>query len=231
MIKFWTTKDGAVGTAHRNREGKTVDFRPARSVSVKGEEKVITLYPPKGQGEAVKSLELKVTCLEKRVIEPENILVAPEHQGQHRIEEVVFASFEGLEISATFRKYAEWYDKEAEAAHLANKKEEMARWYKEIDEERNFLKNISLEEIISEATVSEIGKLRSGKISPHLLLERIMARKAGNYSSYVYDEVKRRSKETGYLDQFKAKLLAFDDQRKEERKQQWLARQQWEGRP
>jgi hypothetical protein len=220
---FWTKKNGTVGTAHSDREGKTVDFRPNRSITA--EKEIITVHPPKGQEMGVEPLRLKVTRIEKRVIEPENAIVAPKEHGQHRIEEVVFASFEGVEVSATFRKYAEWYDKEAEAAHLASKEKEMARWHREIEEERNFLKNISLENLIEEATTSEIAKLRSGKISPHLLLEKIMARKAGDYSSYVYDEVKRRAKETGYLDQFKADLLSLDDRRKEERKQKWLAKE------
>lgn len=48
--------------------------------------------------------------------------------------------------------------------------------------------------------------------------------KANPDFSFIYDEVKRRAKGTGYLDRFKESLFTLDDQRKEERKQKWLAK-------
>lgn len=107
---FWTTKNGAVGTAHKNRKQEMVDFRPAAQIT--GDEKTITVYPPKGQVNGVESLKLEVTRIEKRVTKSEDLQV-----GLQRVEEVGFTVFEGLEVSATLRIYTEWYDKEAETAN------------------------------------------------------------------------------------------------------------------
>ena len=45
MKKEWTVRDGVVGTHHINREGKSVDFRPAKIVA--GQD-FINVEPPKG---------------------------------------------------------------------------------------------------------------------------------------------------------------------------------------
>lgn len=44
VVKFWTIKDGAVGTAHHNRDGKVVDFRPG----IVSGTTVVTICPSKG---------------------------------------------------------------------------------------------------------------------------------------------------------------------------------------
>lgn len=35
MLKFWTVKDGVVGTAHKSRDGQVVDFRPVFKATIK----------------------------------------------------------------------------------------------------------------------------------------------------------------------------------------------------
>jgi len=122
--KFWTTKDGVVGTAHRNREEKVVDFRPASRIA--GDGKTIIVYPPKGQVNGVDPLKLEVVRIEKRVTKVEDLPA-----GQQRVEEVGFSSFEGVEISATLCRYAEWYDREAEVANRVANEEQMDRVAKE----------------------------------------------------------------------------------------------------
>ncbi len=222
--KFWTTKGGIVGTAHENREGKVVDFRTASRIY--GDGKTITVYPPKGQAEGVEPLKLEVTRIEKQVTQPEGLPA-----GQQEVKEVGYATFEGLEISIFLRRYAEWYDKAAEAADKLTRSEQMDRVAKEREEERNFLKNISFEDMSVEVTTSELGKLRSGKMSTASLLRELLIRvvekrrKSQDYWLFQ-EELKSREKEAGYLDRFKAELLAFDDRRKEEHKREWLARKE-----
>lgn len=107
----------------------------------------------------------------------------------------------------------------------------MDRVQEEKKEERNFLKNISLEDLSAEVTTSELGKLRAGKTSPLFLLRELLIRivekrrKTQDYWLFQ-EELRNREKEVGYLDQLKADFLAFDDQRKEQRKQQWLAKKE-----
>lgn len=43
--KFWTVRNGKVGTAHLNRDGSEVDFRPG---TVRADSRNFEVYPPKG---------------------------------------------------------------------------------------------------------------------------------------------------------------------------------------
>lgn len=56
--KFWTVQDGVIGTAHINREGKQVDFRPSNYYHFDG--KVFSVRPPKGQVEEIYKEDLNL---------------------------------------------------------------------------------------------------------------------------------------------------------------------------
>jgi len=112
MKKEWTVREGIVGTHHFGRDGRSVDFRPAR-ISARQDESIL-VKPPKGQD------ELKGATLTPTRVVKEVAAVDYPHPGMQRIRKIFFAEFLGVEVSATLEWAGyEWYDPALEAAALA----------------------------------------------------------------------------------------------------------------
>lgn len=226
MEKFWTVLNGVLGTAHNARDGRTVDFRPAERIegtqaysSAVGQlAPCIKVHPPKGQ-------KLEVLVLEPTRIEKVVDKVDYPHRGQQWVNEVLYAEYMDVEISTTHRHSAEWYDLEAEEMFRLEEERKRADWKAQEDEERKFVESISQEELINKTTSREIGRLRAGTMEVRDIVARILReefeKRFKNRDSYrlISKEIGRRN-----LDEFKTQLLAADDRRREERKQQWLTK-------
>lgn len=85
--KFWTVKDGQIGTAHRNRDGKIVGFRPCGNVSRHGPS-AISVHP--GKGVVVEPLVLPATIREQGVL--------PEGHVRGSVFAKLHAQFEGVGV-------------------------------------------------------------------------------------------------------------------------------------
>lgn len=85
--KFWTVKDGQIGTAHRNRDGQVVDFRPCGNVSRHGPAAILVL-PEKGV--VVEPLVLPATIREQGVL--------PEGHVRGSVSAKLHAQFEGVGV-------------------------------------------------------------------------------------------------------------------------------------
>lgn len=104
MNKFWTKQGNMVGTAHKNRNGELVDFRPLElsfekndrrrmrilRLEVTSSETSIIIEPPKGV--EIKPLRLTASLINREVIEDEVCFA--------RFRETWRAEFEGVEFSA-----------------------------------------------------------------------------------------------------------------------------------
>lgn len=222
MKKEWTVRDGLVGTHHLNREGKSVDFRPAKIVA--GPD-FINVEPPKGQDE-IRCVGLTPT----RVIKEVAAIDYP-HKGMQRIRKIFFAEFMGIEITATHEWAGyEWYDPIAEqAAHEASAARQAAEADR-IEDDRNFLRNFPKENFAGKVTLGEVAKLRAGKNVVDDICRRILTEVCKEelgrepYGNLTYSEVDRRRR-SGELEEIKNLILAEEARQREERKRTWLARQ------
>jgi len=170
--KFWTTQNRKVGTAHHNRDGRVVDFRPAdKSVEleVRFDGNVIVLRPPAG-------VEIKSLAMPARRVSQE---VIGDQPGYARVRELWQVKFEDVELSCTYEVWEKKDTPEAEefrAAEAAKlRAERKARdQQKAYVEER--LATLTAAELatIATPTASEWGKLEHGNWRS--VLSRLVAR-------------------------------------------------------
>ncbi|MFA6097015.1 MAG: hypothetical protein WC788_05300 [Candidatus Paceibacterota bacterium] len=230
--KFWTTgpvevdgkKEIVVGTAHRNREGKTVDFRPVSRIEAK--EKMI-ISAPRGQEGMIEPLSLEYVRVEKILLHEDRY-----KPGEKYYKEIGYSIFEGVEISASIKEYFEWSNSDSKAAYEAAEKEKTIKHHEKLDQERSYLRSIRMEDIAKAITSSEVAQLRNGKNAEDILksiLHRMFCAKHENPESPWLDPkfeiADRERRDCGYLDRFKAFMISRDERKKEERKQKWLAKE------
>ncbi len=151
MEKFWTTKDGIIGTAHRSRDGKVVDFRPGE-VEFQYNQPAFIVRPPKGQEKTIDLLWVGGEAIRR---------VAHTRLDDDIVEDTYEGTWEGVVLSASWRHYsaspqkAEEYRKKREA-----EEQERARGWE-------ILATISEKEIASKILEhggqKVVGKLRSGR--------------------------------------------------------------------
>ena len=221
MKKEWVVKGGVVGTHHFDRDGRSVDFRPAKIVAGRD---FIRVEPPKGQDE-VKG----ATLTPKRVVKEVAAVDYP-RPGMQRLRKIFFAEFMGVEVSATLEWAGyEWYDPAAEAASKEAAQAELAAEAASIEEKRNFLRNFPKESFAGRATLGELAKLRAGQDVVADVCRRILtdacneALNCPPFGNLAYFEISRR-RESGELGEIKTLVLAYEGERREERKRAWLAR-------
>lgn len=226
MKKIWTTKNGLLGTVHKNREGKMVDFRQCSSIALSMNKKWIVISPPKGQNGLVSPLELRPD----RSYEVQDELDYP-NKGQVWKKEIFCSYFEGVEISVAGPVFSCWYDKEAEKTYLASEAEKTAKWSAKLQEERSFLRNLRMEEIAEEFSSSDIGRLRAGKSVKKILREILRKMLCAQFESPGFawmdsesECIDRWRRDNGYYDRLEALVINCDNRQREERKQKWLAK-------
>lgn len=214
MKKQWVVQDGIIGTAHQSRTGRMVDFRPATVVWQDGQ---IVIRPPKRQ--MLDPIQLAPSRKET-ITEREDC----PRKGQRQVKEILYAVYMGLEISVASPVRSEWYDTEA--------KIEYDRWLEEVkkqseDQEKAWLvfaKSLTYEELARGVTAREVGRLRSGRAQPDGVLYRVlttMLEEEFGMGSF-YDTVTAISLDP---EVFKQTVLAFDDQRRADRKASFSATQ------
>lgn len=221
--KFWVVQGGVVGTAHIDRDGRTVDFRPAR-VEVKNG--FVVVRPPRGQN-WLESVHLEPTRTEKRVTSLDRDWSGEPKPGMKIMAEFFFAKFLGVEISVQGGSRSEWYDKEAEKEFLKKireREEELtAQWHAVWKKRRDFLSAISLTEMVEKATRQDVGRLRDGcppqKVM-EIILKILFIKKFPDEgcNSLCGEEALRRDAE-----EFRAAVLFADDVRRAERKERYIA--------
>ncbi len=89
--KFWTVKNGQIGTAHLNRNSKVVDFRKYHNAVLGLHNKTINLRPEKSGQINPEPLVLKVEKEEETI---EKVFEG----GSERRRKIYFGSFQGVEI-------------------------------------------------------------------------------------------------------------------------------------
>lgn len=231
MKKFWTVQNGVVGTAHKSRDGRTVDFRPGgepclRESPIVGGRNIIEVFPSKGVLIEPLGLELGSHCSRKVVVRKDY-----PNQGQQVVKETFYTRFMGVEVSAIKGQVYEWYDLAAKAEFEAHQEArwaaDRARWQEENDRETTFAEKFPREKFREKATRREVSQLRSGRLSINKLLARIIMGEAENAlgkinDGVVYGAINQISEEQ--LEVITMDILGHDDHLRAERKQQWLAK-------
>lgn len=129
--KFWLVKNGMLGTAHYNREGVVVDFRPVDKEPVlqkEGSSVFIIIEPPR-------RVDAERLCLEA-VRRGSDVL--EESISFVRILEIWSASFEGVEFSCSC-EVRENKNTPEEVAHRASCKKELEEIRKEWKRRETFI--------------------------------------------------------------------------------------------
>lgn len=225
MQKFWTVQNGQVGTAHLGRDSQLVDFRPAGKIAIRRKDGWIEISPPKGQEGLIEPLVLLPTNTETLVVRKDDPQV-----GRNWVEDFCAAEFQGLTIEATGNGRYEWCDlvakKDAEEAF----ERQHDLWKAKEEEQRKFLRELDSNVIIDSATSREIGRLRAKTLDVSAIAGRILREAFDIHFPrepepwvYVRREIRRRS-ESGELEEIRKEILNRDDQRREERKRQYMAR-------
>lgn len=163
--KFWTTKDGKIGTAHKNRNDEVVDFRPFEVASMYSDGE-ITLWPSKGQD-----------------IERLNLPVVEVSEWKKRSEDwqtrEFFAEFEEVRVSvkqeSTTPEYA--YKQAAFFQVKESRKKEFFEYVKEFEA---WCLKISAKEFfeVVKLTHKELGQLQSPKKDKNHRMKIVLLKRA-----------------------------------------------------
>lgn len=239
--KFWTTSTttsscAVIGTAHINRKGEVVDFRPTteRPTQVWEGEKKISLPPPKGQEGLIKPLILPIE-------EWEEVREAPPTQsGRVYVTSIPSSSFEGVRVALSQWESAqagnrrwEWASPEAEAAaKVASEAEAAAKVAREVRcaELRTELFAVSVEEIAKEATPAEAGKLRARGLDRSVLwpilertFEAIVGEDSGEYHVQLMTSKVVAGRLTADGQLLVEEIVRVDDERRAAKKAAWTS--------
>lgn len=248
IVNEWIVKNGVIGTAHKNRHGEMVDFRPALrkelvirdrdgrfigdlldrqygySYGEKHEKDLFcSLIPAKGHKlqSNCRHQSLLLNCLgvEKYV----STIDYPQ-KGQNAFGFRYMFQFEEV-IFFLEKEYAgcEWYDtqlkEEDEERRRKRDREEEEFWVRLPELEKEI--RVFLETFTPELSASELIQLRSDKISTNEF-----------YKEYVHPAVWNRFRHDRYLSNqeeivcvMKKRVLDQAEARHEERKKAWLAKQ------
>jgi hypothetical protein len=225
--KYWTSKDGVVGTMHDSRDGKPVDFRPAELITLikQDGETFCKVNAPKGQRTVVEPLILPI---ERR----EDVGLQRRENGQEMREDRYYALFLGVEVYASWGYRWEWWDEAAKARSddREKKSEQDYRLRQKETQElealvTDLLDKVTFEDLYPLVTSGEIGQLRAGSRHPEVVLGRALQRylEQSGLSEHKY-LLWQKAKHSDSAE-FVEGLFSFDDRRREERKRCWLAGQ------
>ncbi|GEM_PF-3311195 len=221
MEKLWSVNNELLGTAHKNRYGAIVDFRPA-TVQVEG--KKILVVPAKG------------VRVEKLRLEPDEIVRveievnAPLH-GVTSYKEELRKEFLGSQIAARSSIQYEWSEEA-----LQKEREERERSHKKtaasMEAYAASMAELSFENIAARVTRRQVERIKSGSINERtvsLMVDRILrdflAEKfpgillEGSVSS-LWHAASNKICSSG----FKELLLERDRLERERRKTEWMSR-------
>lgn len=229
-MKFWTTQGGAIGTAHIDRNGKMVDFRPFSRINVdeREDEENVVLYPFKGQEGIVDPLSIRIIRFE--------VMDAEDHSSNETTiwqRKKFFAEWEGIEVSFMGLDQPKWRSKEIMERTLREQKKERAEILKVEAQKEDFLSNIPLgEEFIAQISGRKISKIRVGKVELAEIVSNFLEMKlqerfsipsrVGIDDLLISNEIYERSRNV--FNELKENIFAYDDKRRETRKQEWLAK-------
>lgn len=215
---YWTARDGQIGTAHKNRDGKEVDFRPARWIQVFLNNS-IRAEVPKGQEHAIDPLVITSERIEIKVVRKDY-----PHTGIQIEQDVFRVNFCGEDIIVEGRKRQEWYDLTAKAVSEAAHEERLELYHTRRDKGKEFIKSFPIERIADEVTRSEADRLRNGKITGEEVARRVIldAGKAidGRFRDDFWREVTDFARQIS--DQVKVAAIDAEEKRRAEKKAQWM---------
>lgn len=175
MKKFWTVKDGVIGTAHNSRDGRVVDFRECGQVHP-GSGGTVEVRP--GNGVVIAPLVLPGVMSRREPL--------PEGQKCGWVTVFVDAIFEGVTVTATRQEHFSLLTPEEAKAmlllgqHETAKNLELQRSSKEnksaADEMfQRVIGQITVEQVLSSQGKFAVQKLRSGDIVEMGRLKNLMA--------------------------------------------------------
>ncbi len=218
--KLWTARDGQIGTAHVSRDGKIVDFRPARWVHVQFGD--IFAEPPRGQEHGIKSLRLAPHTTTVRVIRKDAHMV-----GEQDVVDILQANFAGEEIVVEGEQRWEWYDKAAETACNVSTNDRQRDRQRRIKKQEEFINSFPAAEVARRATRSVSDRVRFGAMSAGTVFFNIVMT-AGQMA--FGDDFRRDFwREVEYIaskrcDEVKATITAVDERRRAEKKAAWMSK-------
>ena len=229
MKIFWLVLSGVVGTAHHNREGKVVDFRPAdRSPEVKDFKgrKVMEIRPPRGV--PVEPLRLELVHQEFRVTKKDD-----PHEGMEHGQWLYRSNFCGVEFVDTTQRYWGWYDEQKKAAFYAAQEAEgqarKARAQEELRQQEEFVASLQPSFFVGKLSKGELAQLRGGSLDladclraviNREILEQLGHGRVRVYLPHIFYGVEDMKK----LEENRKILLDEETRLREERKQLWLAK-------
>jgi hypothetical protein len=218
MENIWTVQNGALGTAHENRYGVVVDFRPA---TIQVESEKIVIAPAKG------------VKIEKLHLDPDEIDRVEEerdtpYKGMVTFKQEFRKEFQGVIVTARTDSQREWYDDAAEEISKKAGETSMEKFHAQMKVYKDFLDALPFEKIAAELTRRDVGRLKSGRRQVDLPIQMIFRKflieefpgilTEGSVRSVVYQTAKEKS---AGLMEF---LLEREKAERERRKAEWAQR-------
>ncbi|HWQ59687.1 MAG TPA: hypothetical protein VN420_00875 [Candidatus Fimivivens sp.] len=218
MEKFWTVQNGLIGTAHENRNGTVVDFRPATIQSLEEYGKsLIRITPAKGvRIEIVTLAAEEVVRIDEKKDQPK--------KGMVTFNEEFHAGFLGVSVKALTPKRSEWYDPTARQEEA--EREQAAQKILQSEEEAHeaFFEGLTFEKIAARVTRRELGRIKSNKARADQVVSRIlMELLAEEFPGILLDtsaisSLRRKAVEQICSAGFEKFLLAREEEERTERK-------------
>jgi hypothetical protein len=214
---FFTTKDGVIGTAHKNRSGKIVDFRPATIMFNEGGNKYSLLVLSQ-KGQNINPLKIEADRVEKVIKEKED-------DGREIFVYRIFGNFEGIEFFADSNWQSEPTDKNKEEVERKRENEKLAR--KKLE---GFLLSISLSDIAAYPfSRRSIGRLSSRLVYYAKMMDEAVCHLATQLNEdaqkkITWENIYSVIKNLGGEEKIKNAILDADEKRRQEKKKAWLER-------
>ncbi len=223
--KFWTVRDGQVGTAHLNRNGKGVDFRPG---DVRVRSKQFEIRPPKGV--EIAELSFASTRVSEE-IGPQRECLGP---GTVRFRSwEVYALYYGEYRGVAFQSRGEWLRNEDDRtpemiraaeerrAQLKAEMSERERLEKEkVEKRRKMLETLSFKDVLAVGREDKILRRIHSSVGRRRLGVIFRLKEAFGVFSGT-----RKFKLLGLSDEeLLGRLLEHEKEARAARKAAWLAR-------
>lgn len=231
MKKFWTVKNGVVGTAHLSRTGVEVDFRPARRVEARGNR--ISVSP--GQFGSIDNLIINDA---KHIVTEwdDSVPLKAEHTGMRyaRCHHLV-GDLNGKEFDAPL--YPGWVVVDEEARRLfverRDKEEAEARRLKAEAREKEEEEAAALEKTVRSSSIVDLG-LSRGRIDKLRAATETIARNVLHNAireKYGFHQVRFFAFEVAcrMLKEL-PEFLAAEDERRRQRKDAYMTAKKEEGK-
>lgn len=229
MVKIWITKNGVIGTAHKNRKGEVVDFRPFSRIDVDKKEEVLIIYSPKGQEEMIDPLRIEIINFDikeaKNFSSDEKIIWQRKH---------FYASYEGVEISFLGPDQSSWRSDAIRIESETAQKNERKKRILDEEKRKQFISDIVIgDEFIHNLSRSQISKIIGGTLQVEIVIRDFIESELGekfpeinlsdsiNYWAIENGVWNRR----GDFESLREKIVAYNDQRREDRRRKWSVKE------